>query len=87
MAHAGCWPFQFKNPRGNQELDTDARPQRTAPRPALPGERGFVLLSQRWAALQHITADPDRAEITRAALVLTPFEHKYISWNSVRSPQ
>jgi hypothetical protein len=36
------------------------------------GERGFALLTQRWAALQHITASPSRAtEITRAALVLT----------------
>jgi hypothetical protein len=41
---------------------------------------GFALLTQRWAALQRITADPDRTtEITRAALVLTQFEHKYIS--------
>jgi hypothetical protein len=30
--------------------------------------------------LQHITADPDRtADITRAALVVTQYEHKYIS--------
>jgi hypothetical protein len=44
------------------------------------GERGLAPLTQRWAALQHITADPDRiTEITRAALVLTQFEHKYIS--------
>lgn len=51
------------------------------------GERGFALLTQRRAALQHIIAGPGRTtEITRAALVLTQFEHKYISWKSVRSP-
>lgn len=43
------------------------------------GERGFALLTRRWAALQHITASPSRAtEIIRAALVLTHFEHKYL---------
>ena len=43
------------------------------------GERGFALLTRRWAALQHITASPSRTtEITRAALVLTHWEHKYL---------
>ena len=43
------------------------------------GERGFALLSRRWAALQHITASPGRTtQITRAALVLTHWEHKYL---------
>lgn len=43
------------------------------------GERGFALLTRRWAALQHITASPSRVtEITRAALVLTHWEHKYL---------
>jgi hypothetical protein len=38
------------------------------------------MLTQRWAALQHITADSDRTtEITRAALALTQYEDKYIS--------
>jgi hypothetical protein len=42
--------------------------------------RDQAVLTQRWAAFQHITADPDSTiEITRAALVLTQFEHKYIS--------
>ena len=55
-------------------------PQRAPARPALPRRTRFALLTQRWAALQHITADPGRiTEITRAALVLTQFEHKYIS--------
>lgn len=44
-----------------------------------PGERGFALLSRRWAALQHVTASPGRiTQITRAALVLTHWEHKYL---------
>jgi hypothetical protein len=43
------------------------------------GERGFALLTGRWAALQHITASPSRTtEITRAALVLTQWEHQYL---------
>jgi hypothetical protein len=43
------------------------------------GERGFAVLTRRWAALRHITASPSRTtEITRAALVLTHWEHKYL---------
>jgi hypothetical protein len=54
-----------------------SRTVRTCP---ITAARRLALLTQRWAALQHITADPDRTtEITRAALVLTQFEHKYIS--------
>jgi hypothetical protein len=70
-----------KKPAGNQELDTGTRTRNALLRDLrCRGERGFALLTQRWAVLQHITADPDRTtEITRAALVLTQFEHKYIS--------
>ena len=69
-----------KRPAGNQEPDIGTRARNTLLRDLrCRGERGFALLTQRWAALQHITADPDRTtEITRAALVLTQFEHKYI---------
>ena len=43
------------------------------------GERGFALLKQRWRTLQHITASPSKiTAITRAALVLTHFEHGYL---------
>jgi hypothetical protein len=65
---------------GNQELDAGTRTRNALLRGLrCRGERGFALLTQRWAALQHITADPDRTTaITRAALVLTQFEHKYI---------
>jgi hypothetical protein len=69
-----------KKPAGNQELDIGTRTRNALLRDLrCRGERGFALLTQRWAALQHVTADPDRiTEITRAALVLTQFEHKYI---------
>ena len=44
------------------------------------GERGFVLLPGRWRTLRHITASPGKiGDITRAALVLTHFEHGYIT--------
>jgi hypothetical protein len=70
-----------KSPAGNQELDIGTRTRNALLRDLrCRGERGFALLTQRWAALQHITADPARiTQITRAALVLTQFEHKYIS--------
>jgi hypothetical protein len=70
-----------KKPAGNQDLDIGTRTRNALLRDLrCRGERGFALLTRRWAALQHITADPGRTtEITRAALVLTQFEHKYIS--------
>jgi DDE superfamily endonuclease len=70
-----------KKPAGNQDLDIGTRTRNALLRDLrCRGERGFALLTQRWAVLQHITADPGRTtEITRAALVLTQFEHKYIS--------
>jgi hypothetical protein len=70
-----------KKPAGNQELDIGTRTRNALLRDLrCRGERGFALLTQRWAALQHITADPSRiTQITQAALVLTQFEHKYIS--------
>ena len=68
-----------KRHSGYQELDTATRTRNALLRDLrCRGERGFALLTRRSAALQHITADPDRTtEITRAALVLTQFEHKY----------
>jgi hypothetical protein len=68
-----------KNPPGNQELDIGARTRNALLRDLrCRGERGFALLTQRWAILRHVTASPSRiTEITRAALVLTQFEHKY----------
>jgi hypothetical protein len=44
---------------------------------AVRGPRGLARCGRRH---RHVTANPDRiTEITRAALVLTQFEHKYIS--------
>jgi len=44
------------------------------------GERGFALLTGRWRTLHHITASPSKiGDIARAALVLTHFEHGYIT--------
>jgi hypothetical protein len=70
-----------KNPPGNQEPDIGTRTRNALLRDLrCRGERGFALLTQRWATLQHITASPSRiTEISRAALVLTQFEHKYIT--------
>jgi hypothetical protein len=77
-----------KNPQGNQELNPGTR-TRSALLHDLRcrGERGFALLTQRWAILRHVTANPGRiTEITRAALLLTQFEHKHLTRNSMRSP-
>ncbi|MBR7835505.1 transposase [Actinospica durhamensis] len=44
------------------------------------GERGFALLTERWKALEHVTASPRRiTQLARAALVLVHFEHGLIS--------
>jgi hypothetical protein len=44
------------------------------------GERGFALLTGRWRTLRHITASPRKiGDIVRAALVLTQFEHGYLT--------
>jgi hypothetical protein len=70
----------IRKPAGNQELDAGTRTRNALLRDLrCRGERGFALLTQRWAALQHITASPrDITQIVRAALILTQFEHKYI---------
>jgi len=70
-----------KHPPGGRELDVNNR-TRNAIRRSLRclGERGFALLNQRWRTLQHITASPSKiGAIARAALVLTHFEHGYIT--------
>ena len=75
-----------KNPKQKKgtapkELDDNQRTRNLLLRGLrAPGERGFALLARRWAALQHVTASPGRTtEITRAALVLTHWEHKYLA--------
>jgi hypothetical protein len=48
--------------------------------PSGAGERGFGLLTQRWRTLQHVTMSSGKiGQITRAALVLTLFEHKMLT--------
>jgi DDE superfamily endonuclease len=78
-----CTPA--KNPKAKKgtaprELDENQRTRNLLLRGLRSqGERGFALLARRWAVLQHVTASPSRVtEITRAALVLTHWEHKYL---------
>jgi DDE superfamily endonuclease len=70
-----------KQPTDGRELDIDTRTRNAIQRSLrCLGERGFALLNQRWRTLQHITASPGKiGDITRAALVLTHFEHGYIT--------
>jgi DDE superfamily endonuclease len=70
-----------KQPSGGRELDVDTRTRNALQRSLrCRGERGFALLTGRWRTLQHITASPSKiSDIARAALVLTHFEHGYIT--------
>ena len=70
-----------KQPPDGRDLDINARTRNALQRSLrCLGERGFALLNQRWRTLQHITASPGKiGDITRAALVLTHFEHGYIT--------
>ena len=70
----------FRNHHGRHEPGPNAALRNALLRELrCQGERGFALLTQRWTALQHITASPSRVtEITRAALVLVHYEHKYL---------
>jgi DDE superfamily endonuclease len=70
-----------KQPPDGRDLDINTRTRNALQRSLrCLGERGFALLNQRWRTLQHITASPGKiGDITRAALVLTHFEHGYIT--------
>jgi len=70
-----------KQPTGAQDLAINTRTRNAIQRSLrCLGERGFALLNQRWRTLQHITASPSKiGDIARAALVLTHFEHGYIT--------
>jgi DDE superfamily endonuclease len=70
-----------KKPKGVTELDINARTRNMLLSSArCLGERGFALLSQRWKALQKVTASPSEiGPIARAALVLVLFEHKRLA--------
>jgi hypothetical protein len=70
-----------KQPPDGRDLDISTRTRNAIQRSLrCLGERGFALLTGRWRTLQHITASPSKiGDITRAALVLTHFEHGYIT--------
>jgi len=70
-----------KQTPGGRELDIGTRTRNAIQRSLrCQGERGFALLTGRWRTLQHITASPGKiGDIVRAALVLTHFEHGYIT--------
>jgi DDE superfamily endonuclease len=70
-----------KQPPGGQGPDINSRTRNAIQRSLrCLGEHGFALLTGRWRALQHITASPSKiGDIARAALVLTHFEHGYIT--------
>jgi hypothetical protein len=61
-------------------LDIDTRTRNALLRSVrCRGERGFALLKGRWRALKRVTASPGKiTDITRAALVLTHFEHGHL---------
>ena len=63
------------------ELDIDTITRNVLLRGApLPGERAFALMSQRWRAIQRVSADPSQiGDIAKSVLVLTQFEHQMIS--------
>jgi len=69
-----------KKPRQG-ELDIDTITRNMLLRGArYQGERAFALMSQRWRAIQHVSADPSQiGDIAKAVLVLTQFEHKMIT--------
>jgi hypothetical protein len=70
-----------KQPPGGRDPDLNTRTRNALQRSLrCLGERGFALLTSRWRALQHITASPSKiGDIARAALVLTHFEHGYLT--------
>jgi hypothetical protein len=70
-----------KQPAGGRDLDINTRTRNAIQRSLrCLGERGFALLTGRWRTLHHITASPGKiGDIARAALVLTHFEHGYIT--------
>jgi hypothetical protein len=68
----------IKNPTGDQVLDVDNRSYNSLlTRLRCLGERAAATLLTRWKTLRRITLCPQRiGAITKAALVLTQFEHQ-----------
>ncbi|MEV4508593.1 transposase family protein [Dactylosporangium sp. NPDC049525] len=77
--HGVCTPV--KQPADGRQLAFDTRTYNMLLRSMrCIGERGFALLTQRWRVLQHVTASPTKiGDIARATLVLTHFEHGYLT--------
>ena len=71
----------YKQPANGHQLAPDHRAYNMLLRSLrCIGERGFALTTRRWRAMQHITACPHKiSDIAKAALVLTHFEHRYLS--------
>ena len=71
-----------KQPADGRDLDPDTRTRNMLLRSLrCLGERGFALLVGRWRTLRHVTASPSKiTKIARAALVLTHFEHGYLTY-------
>jgi hypothetical protein len=68
-----------RQPPGGQELDIDTRTRNALLR-SLPGRTRVRPATGRWRTLQHVTASSAKiGDIARAALVLTHFEHGYIT--------
>lgn len=70
-----------KTPAGGGGLDPDTHTRNLLLRCLrCLGERGFAMLAGRWRTLQHITVSPSKiGSIAQAALVLTHFEHGYLT--------
>jgi hypothetical protein len=70
-----------RQPPHGRDLDISTRTRNALQRSLrCLGERGFALLTGRWRTLHHITASPSKiGDIARAALVLTHFEHGYVT--------
>jgi DDE superfamily endonuclease len=66
---------------GGRELNVNNRTRNALQRSLrCLGERGFALLTGRWRILRHITVSPSKiGRIAGAALVLTHFEHGYVT--------
>jgi hypothetical protein len=62
------------------ELDPDTKTRNALLRSLrYQGERGFAIMSQRWAAMRHVSVSPATiGDIVKAVLVLTQFEYKMI---------
>jgi hypothetical protein len=69
-----------KKPADGRQLTIDNRAYNTLLRSLrCLGERGFAILTGRWRSLRHTTASPRSiGDTTRAALVLTHFEYRYL---------